>query len=112
MNITAQTTGLGTTLHLEGNFVYTERKVFQEAIRKACEEGARSLVIDLSEVVCLDSAALGLLMVTHRQLCKEHRRLAFARPRANVRQVIQLANLLEIIPIVDGGDLSPAQESA
>lgn len=112
MTITAQTTSLVTILRLEGSFVYTERKVFQEAIRKACEEGARRIVIDLSEVVSLDSAALGLLMVTHRQLCNEHRRLALARPRANVKQIIELANLLEMIPISDSGDLSPTQDSA
>ena len=112
MNITAQTSSQVTTLYLEGNFVYTERKVFQEAIRKACEEGSRRIVIDLSEVVCLDSAALGLLMVTHRQLCNEHRRLALARPRANVKQIIQLANLLEMIPMSDSGELSPTQKSA
>ncbi len=112
MNISEHMTDQVATLHLEGNFIYTQRKVFQEAIRKACGKGARKIVIDLSEVVALDSAALGLLMVTHRQPSNERCRLILARPRANVKQIIELANLHEMIPMSDGADLSTMRKSA
>jgi anti-anti-sigma factor len=112
MNITAHTDDQVTTLRLEGSFLHTERKVFQEAVQNACQEGARRIVIDLADVVCLDSAALGLLMVTHRRLCNDRRRLVLARPRANVKQIIELANLHEMIPMSDGVDLPPAQQTA
>jgi anti-anti-sigma factor len=112
MKITAHTTEQVTTLCLEGNFVYTERKAFQEAIQQASSEGARKIIIDLAEVVMLDSSALGLLMVTHRRLCNERSRLVLARPRPNVKQVIQLTNLHELIPLSDGSDLAPMPKSA
>ena len=106
MTIIEQTTDQNTTtLHLEGSFVYTQRKAFQEAVRKACLQGARRIVIDLSEVISVDSAALGLLMVTHRHLSNERRRLILARPRVNVKEIIELANLHEMIPMSDSGDL-------
>lgn len=103
MVITRRVTNHVATLQLEGSFLFNERKVFQEAVREACLQGARHVVIDLSEVVALDSAALGLLMVTHRQLCMEHRRMTLARPRPNVKEIIHLANLHEIIPVSDNG---------
>ena len=113
MNITElkidQTT---TALRLEGQFIYTQRRVFQEAIRKICQQGARRIILDLSEVLILDSAALGLLMVTHRLLSNERRRLVLARPRANIKAVIELAGLHEIIPLSDGGELADLKKSA
>jgi anti-anti-sigma factor len=112
MKITAHKADQVITLSLEGNFIYTERKVFQEAIQNACAEGARKIVVDLGEVASLDSAALGLLMVTHRRLCNERCRLVIARPRPNVKQVIQLTNLHELIPMSDGSDLAPMPKSA
>jgi anti-anti-sigma factor len=112
MKITAHTADQVTTLCLEGNFIYTERKTFQEAVQKASSEGARKIIIDLAEVGSLDSAALGLLMVTHRRLCNERSRLVLARPKANVKQVIQLTNLHELIPVADESDLTPTSKSA
>lgn len=112
MNITARADDQTTTLHLEGNFIYTERKRFQEAIHNACQEGARKIVLDLANVTSLDSAALGLLMVTHRRLCNERRRLVLVRPTANVKSIIQLANLHELIPMSDGADPAPMSKSA
>ncbi|HEX2056485.1 MAG TPA: STAS domain-containing protein [Nitrospiraceae bacterium] len=112
MKITAHKADQVTTLCLEGSFTYTERKGFQEAVMQACSDGARKIVLDLADVSSLDSAALGLLMVTHRRLCNERCRLVLARPKANVRQIIQLTNLHELIPISDGSDLTPMPKSA
>ena len=95
-----------TALRLEGNFVYTQRKLFQDAIRKACQQGARKIVLDLSEVSILDSAALGLL------LCNERRRLVLARLRPNIKQVIEIAGLHEIIPLSDGEELIALRKTA
>ena len=101
-----------TALHLDGPFIYTQRKVFQEAIRKVCQQGARRIVLDLSQVPMLDSAALGLLMVTHRLLSNERCRLILAKPRPNIKEVIELAGLHEFIPLSDGGDLVDVRKTA
>jgi anti-anti-sigma factor len=101
-----------TVLRLDGPFIYTQRRVFHEAIRKICQQGTREIVLDLSEVPLLDSAALGLLIVTHRLLFNERRRLVLARPRANIKEVIELTGLHEIIPLSDGGDLGELRKSA
>ena len=74
MKIMEQTVNHVVTLQLEGNFTYNQRRAFQEAIKKACQQNGEHIVIDLSQVVFVDSAALGLLMVTHRQLSAEKRK--------------------------------------
>jgi anti-anti-sigma factor len=68
-------------------------------------------VIDLSQVSFLDSAALGLLMVTHRQLLAEKRRLSICKPQSTVKQIIELANLHKTISIVDS-DVAPAMKKS
>ena len=100
------------TLKLEGNFTYTQRKAFQEALKTVCAEQVEEVVIDLSQVAFLDSAALGLLMITSRQLQVDKRALSLAYPQPTVRQIIELANLHKTITIVDGGMSAPAKISA
>lgn len=89
------------TVKLEGNFTYTQRKPFQEAIKHVGAPNVEHIIIDLSQVAFLDSAALGLLMVTHRQLLTDKRRLSLAYPQPTVRQIIELANLHKTIPLIE-----------
>ena len=67
------------------------------------------MIVDLAQVPFLDSAALGLLMITHRQLVADKRRLSLAHPQATVRQIIELANLHKTIPLIESNAL-PWQE--
>ena len=73
-------------LKLEGNFTYTQRKPFQEALKAIDTQNVEHIVIDLSQVAFLDSAALGLLMITHRQVQGEKRKLSLAYPQPTVRR--------------------------
>jgi len=106
MKITQERRDHTITLKLEGNFTYTQRKPFQEAIMNLEAQNAGHIIIDLSHVAFLDSAALGLLMVTNRQLLAEKRTLSLAYPGPTVRQIIELANLHKTIPLIES-DASP-----
>jgi len=70
------------------------------------------IVIDLSQVAFLDSAALGLLMISHRQLQADKRTLSLAYPQPTVRQIIELANLHKTIPLIESSVPSMAKKSA
>ncbi|WHZ21612.1 MAG: hypothetical protein OJF47_000724 [Nitrospira sp.] len=106
MKITQESRNQTVTLKLEGNFTYTQRKSFQEAIKNIDAQNGRHVIIDLSQVAFLDSAALGLLMVTNRQLLGDKRTLSLAYPGPTVRQIIELANLQKTIPLIES-DASP-----
>lgn len=112
MTITPELHDKKATLKLEGNFTYTQRKTFQEMLRTICTEQIEEVVIDLSQVAFLDSAALGLLMITHRQLEADKRKLSLAYPQATVRQILELANLHKTIPMIEAGVPSPVRKSA
>ncbi len=112
MKITQEVQDRKVTLKLEGNFTYTQRKPFQEVLKTVSTDQVEQIVIDLSQVAFLDSAALGLLMITHRQLQAEKRTLALAYPQPTVRQIIELANLHKTIPIIEAQVSSPVKKSA
>jgi anti-anti-sigma factor len=112
MKIIEESCNHTTILKLEGNFTYTQRKPFQDAIKNACSKNTQHIIIDLSQVSFLDSAALGLMMVTHRQLLSEKRKLSMRRPQATVKQIIELANLHKTIPVVESEDAPPMKKSA
>ena len=112
MKITQEINNKKATLKLEGNFTYTQRKAFQEALKVVCSDPIEEIVIDLSQVAFLDSAALGLLMISHRQLEAERRKLSLAYPQPTVRQIIELANLHKTIPMIESGLSSLAKKSA
>ncbi|MBA5871728.1 MAG: anti-sigma factor antagonist, partial [Nitrospira sp. CR2.1] len=101
MNIKKEVNNRKVTLKLEGNFTYTQRKPFQEMLKSVAVDGVDQIVIDLSQVAFLDSAALGLLMISHRQVQAEKRTLSLAYPQPTVRQIIELANLHKTIPLIE-----------
>lgn len=100
------------TLKLEGGFTYTQRKLFQETLRNLSSKNVEHIIIDLAQVAFLDSAALGLLMITHRQLLADKRRLSLAYPQATVRQIIELANLHKTIPLIESRVSTLAKKTA
>ena len=101
MTITEEIHDQTATLKLEGGFTYTQRKLFQETVKNLSSKNVEHIIIDLAQVAFLDSAALGLLMITHRQLLADHRKLSLAYPQATVRQIIELANLHKTIPLIE-----------
>ncbi|MDR4480328.1 MAG: STAS domain-containing protein [Nitrospira sp.] len=112
MKITQEIHDKKVTLKLEGNFTYTQRKSFQEALKAVSTDQIAEIMIDLSQVAFLDSAALGLLMITHRQLQAEKRTLLLAYPQPTVRQIIELANLHRTIPLIESEVSSLVKKSA
>ncbi len=101
MTITEEIHDQTATLKLEGGFTYTQRKLFQETVKNLSSKNVEHIIIDLAQVAFLDSAALGLLMITHRQLLADKRKLSLAYPQATVRQIIELANLHKTIPLIE-----------
>ena len=112
MKITKEVNNRKVTLKLEGNFTYTQRKPFQEMLKSVAVDGVDQIVIELSQVAFLDSAALGLLMISHWQLQAEKRTLSLAYPQPTVRQIIELANLHKTIPLIDADAPSTIKKSA
>ena len=88
-----------TILTLSGRFEFQARKPFQTAIEQAKRSNPRQIILNFSEVPFINSAGLGLIMVTHNSLLADNIRLSLEVTEGYVLQVLTLANIGQKIPI-------------
>jgi len=79
----------------------------EQAAKKAYAAGARDMVIDLSEAPSLTSAGIRAIIVIHNILgAPKHKskHLKLVSPTPHVREVIDIAGLLEYIGVYENLD--------
>ena len=64
-------------------------------------EGARTLIIDLTDVTFLDSSALGALVGTVRRLNEHDGQLKIVRPKGGAARIFQLTGLDSVLDLYD-----------
>ncbi len=101
MTISESVRPSGTVLRLDGNFTYDSRREFKASVEKARQAGCRNLVVDLGRVNFVDSAALGLLVLTSHQFQQEQRTFSLMRPAEKVAKLLAIANINRIIPVYE-----------
>ncbi|HEX9011795.1 MAG TPA: STAS domain-containing protein [Holophagaceae bacterium] len=87
-------------LHLEGTFNFDGHATFREATTPLLEtSGLDAIVLDLSGVVYMDSAALGMLLLLRERAEAKGLKVALSRPSptvAGILQVVQFGRLFDI----------------
>jgi anti-anti-sigma factor len=58
----------------------------------------KSLLVDLTAVDFLDSAAVGVLAILYRQVYKHKLRMAFINPQPQAEAVLSMVGLSEMVP--------------
>lgn len=101
MRITVLVRPTHTVLRLEENFVYDGRKDFNACVEQAKQAGCRHLVVDLEQVNCLDSAALGIIALTGQQFRLEQRRFSLMRPQPHVRKLLAIVQFDKLMSVYD-----------
>lgn len=86
---------------LEGRFEFGTRNVFKRVIGEIVQNGHRRLILDLRLVTFLDSAALGLLLLTDQNFKLNKGMVGLVHPTGYVRQVLELANIPRVIPVFE-----------
>jgi anti-anti-sigma factor len=64
-----------------------------------CVGAHRSIILDLSAVDLLTSAGIRTLLLVAKAVSRRGGKMALLGASANVRKVLEIANLLEMIPI-------------
>lgn len=87
-------------LHLEGTFNFDGHTAFREATGPLLEaHGFSAIVLDLSGVAYMDSAALGMLLLLRERAEAKGLKVALSRPSPTVSgilQVVQFGKLFDI----------------
>jgi anti-sigma B factor antagonist len=92
-----------TVLHLQGRVNLGNAAELEQAARKAFDAGGRAMVIDLSKAPSLTSAGIRVILTIQGMLTKagmdKGRRLKLVSPTPYVREVLEVAGLLDYIEI-------------
>lgn len=81
----------------ETRLTYPTLSAFFTEVRQLVDGGARKLLIDLSSVSYIDSAAIGCLMDIHRLLADKGGVLRLATPQPRVETMISMTGVHKII---------------
>lgn len=89
--------GSETVLHLTGDFTFSENKAFRGMIQDLEQGASSTVVVELSKVDNLDSAALSMLMLLKEKLTG--RTLILRRPPEKISRVLEVVAFDKIFKI-------------
>jgi len=84
---------------LRGRIAEREAALLEEELLAAVEDGATSVVVDLSDVPMIASAGLGALMMAHKQCRAKGGSVRLVGPQPLVRQVLEITKLTKLFQI-------------
>ena len=73
----------------------------RERIRGAIDEGANTVVVDLSTTTIIDSTSLGVLLGGMKRLREQNGQIRLVVPRPEVRRVFEITMLDRVFPLHD-----------
>lgn len=103
MNISLDSKDEATVLHLHEERLDAHiSQEFKEYLLRLLENGAKTLVLDLSEVRFVDSSGLGALLSGHKNASLREGRFALAGVQARVQSMFELTRLHRVFEIHPG----------
>lgn len=106
MNLSLETRQLGdiTIIHCEGRVVYRDEAIILSRVVKAALGDSQEVIIDLANVLDMDSAGLGEFVFLHMAAADQGRRLKLAGANSMVNELFdltRLSSLFQTFPTVE-----------
>lgn len=86
-------------LGLDGRLDATNSKLFEEKILAVIDEGARQLVIDLSQVKYVSSAGLRVFLIASKRLTAPEAKLVLCSLQEPVKEVFDVVGFFSVFSI-------------
>ncbi len=88
------------TLHPTGRFDFNSYNEFRQSYESALAiEGLQTLIVDLSDVQYIDSAALGILLLLRDKASESSTHVVLSNAQGTVKDVLQIANFHRIFSV-------------
>ena len=93
-------------LKLSGELDLASVSRVEQAVEAALAQGARTLVLDLSELSFVDSSGLRLFVVLNERAVAEGWKLSMTRPQEQAMTVFVVSGLEENLPFTEKGTVA------
>jgi anti-sigma B factor antagonist len=97
---------VATVVRLEGRLDAAAVGMARELVSEALSVGQGDVVLDCSEVECVDVTGLALIISVHARLRAQERRLVLLGCRPQVRRALAVTRLSRILPMQTRGTRS------
>lgn len=99
MQYQIQPKGQQAVLRLLGEVTAPDRSAFEAVASRVLEGGPKTVAVDLSELVYMDSAGLGFLLILLKMAEEKGASVVLAGPRGEVKEQLELARFNLLFPI-------------
>jgi len=100
MNVLSTTNGEEHRVTLSGRFDFSAHKEFRQGYDPVLSKPAvRALVVDLTAVDYVDSAALGMLLLMQERATAANKQVVLLEPKGSAKQVLEVANFHKLFNI-------------
>jgi anti-anti-sigma factor len=99
MDHNVTTSGENLELRLSGKFTFADNKSFTNILDDISQSSYKNVVIDLASVEFIDSAALGILLLTRDKCEKSSTALLLRNPRGQVKQMFDISRFNDLFRI-------------
>jgi len=86
-------------VRLSGRMTFGDQRAFRDILRELQEAEAPKWVFDLSEVVFVDSSAIGMFVVAKDVAAKGNKSVVLRKPRNDVLELMKLQKLHRMMAI-------------
>lgn len=80
---------------------FADHGSFRDTLDKMIESGKKTFVIELSRLVSVDSAGLGMFLIASEEAKKGNWSLVLRSPQGQVKRMLDLAKFDEMVAIED-----------
>lgn len=86
-------------VRVTGRFVFSTHRAFNDAVDRALQTDVPVVLIDLSDVSYIDSAALGMLLLARHRAEALGKKIGIRGASGNVLQVLEVANFSKLFDL-------------
>ena len=100
MKISIEKNGNGSfAVDLVGPFMFSSHNAFKDVIDTIKDTDSKSVILNLSGVESIDSAGLGMLLISREESEKNDVLLTLSSPQASVDKMFRVSNFYELFNI-------------
>jgi anti-anti-sigma factor len=86
-------------VRMSDRMTFSDHIAFRELLQKVEQSGARSCVLDLSGLISIDSAGLGMLVIAKETAAKQGWSLIVRGPQGHVKALLELGRFERMLTI-------------
>ena len=89
--------GSSQIISLAGRMTFNDHKLMKSLTRQVVSNGNRLVTFDLSKLMFVDSAGIGMLLIISEELRKIGGRIFLNQAQGQVKRVLMVANIYDIV---------------